>query len=230
MSDELNAIENYIEEVLIELMVDKVVSVGIQSSSTRGLQASLSTTRRSRPSRAAAEKRTKHQDDLANVKLIPSILAGTVNCDSVPREFNYTLVTMYLPKGIHTGKPQLDKIMTLKINEFNLGDRKNFSMLTPHRYFNRNKGKNSRIIPQPWTMDLAQSTIPNMMKIPHFGRHQEVNGCVKLLLLSFHGGYLWLDKHITVDLVLIHRITGLNMQGPDPQDFYLGKAVDCALA
>jgi hypothetical protein len=68
------------------------------------------------------------------------------------------------------------------------------------------------------------------MKIPHFGRHQEVNMCVKILLSCFHGGYLWLDRCITVDLALIHRITGLSMQGPDPQEFYPGKAADHALA
>jgi hypothetical protein len=68
------------------------------------------------------------------------------------------------------------------------------------------------------------------MKIPHFGRHHEVNVCVNILLSRFHGGYLWLDKCIIVDLVLIHWIIGLSMQGPDPQDFYLGKAADCALA
>jgi hypothetical protein len=68
------------------------------------------------------------------------------------------------------------------------------------------------------------------MKIPHFGRHQEVNAYVKLLLSCFHGGYLWLDRCITIDLVLIHRITGLSMQGLDPQDFYPGKVADRALA
>jgi hypothetical protein len=92
------------------------------------------------------------------------------------------------------------------------------------------KGKKSRIILQPWTMDLAQSTILNVMKIPYFGRHQEVNASVKILLSSFHGSYLWLDRHITIYLVLIHRITGLSMQGPDLQDFYPGKAADRALA
>jgi hypothetical protein len=35
---------------------------------------------------------------------------------------------------------------------------------------------------------------------------------------------------ITVDPTLIHRITGLSMQGPDPQEFYPGKVVDRALA
>jgi hypothetical protein len=106
------------------------------------------------PSQDAYEKRTKHGDDLANAKLIPSILpnyilplAGAVNRDSIPRDFKYTLATMYLPKGIQIGKPQLDKIMTLKINEFKLGDSKNFEMLYPHRYMNSKKEKKSKIIP-----------------------------------------------------------------------------------
>jgi hypothetical protein len=62
---------------------------------------------------------------------------------------------MYLLKGIRRGKPQLDKILTLNISDFNLGDRKNFGMLTPHRYLNRTKGKKSKIITQPWNMDLT---------------------------------------------------------------------------
>jgi hypothetical protein len=173
---------------------------------------------------------------LEKVKLIPSILpnyipplASAVNHDNVSRDFDYTLVTAYLPKGIRTGKIQPDKITTLKINEFNLRDHKNFIMLSPHRYLTRKKGKKSRIIPQPWTMDLAQSTILNVMKIPDFGRHQEVNVCINLLLSIFHGGYFWLDRCITIDLVLIHQITGMSMQGPDPQEFYRGKAAYCAL-
>jgi hypothetical protein len=129
-----------------------------------------------------------------------------VSRDSVPRDFDYTLVTAYLPKGIRAVRTQLDKIMTLKFSDFNLGDHKNHNMLSPHRYLTRTKGKNSRIIPQPWTMNLAQSTILNVMKIPHFGRHQEVNACVKLLLSCYHGGYLWLDRCITIDPMLIHRI------------------------
>lgn len=90
--------------------------------------------------------------------------------------------------------------------------------------------KNSKIIPQSCTHNLAQSTLLNIMKIPHFGRHQEVNACVKLLLSCYHGGYLWLNRRITVDLTLINRITGLSMQGHDPHDFYPKKTMDLALA
>jgi hypothetical protein len=68
------------------------------------------------------------------------------------------------------------------------------------------------------------------MKLPHFDRHQEVNACVKILLSCYHGGYLWLDRRVTVDPTLIHMITGLSMQGPDPQKFYPGKAADRTLA
>jgi hypothetical protein len=118
----------------------------------------------------------------------------------------------------------------LKFNDFNLIDRKIYGMLAPYNYLTRMKGKNSKIIPQSWTMNLAQSTLLNVMKIPHFGRHQEVNACVKLLLSCYHGGYLWLDHRITVDPMLIHMITRLSMQGPDPQEFYPRKAADCTLA
>jgi hypothetical protein len=54
------------------------------------------------------EKRRKHCDDLENAKQIPSVfpnyippLDGAVSCDSVPQDFEYTLITAYLPKGIH---------------------------------------------------------------------------------------------------------------------------------
>jgi hypothetical protein len=136
MSDELNTAEKSVEEILIDLMAERVISTGVQSSSMREVQASPSTTRGSGPSRAADEKRTKHRDHLENGKLIPSILpdyipplAGEVNRDSVPRDFDYIC------------KPLPDKIMTLKIRDFNIRDCKNFNMLSPHMYLTRTKGK-----------------------------------------------------------------------------------------
>jgi hypothetical protein len=172
-----------------------------------------------------------------NANIIPSIipyyippLAGMVSCDSVPRDFDYTFITAYLLKGICAVGPQLGQIMMLKINDFNLGDCKNYDIISPHKYLIKKKGNKSNIIPQPWTMDIARSTILNVMKIPHFGRHQEVNACVKILLSFFHGSYLWLEKHITIYPTLICWIIGLRMQGPYPQEFYPGKVADRALA
>jgi hypothetical protein len=91
---------------------------------------------------------------LANTNLIPSVLpnyipplASAVSHDSVSRDFDYTLITAYLPKGIRAVKPHLERILMLKINEFNLGDRKNYGMLAPHKYLTKKIGKSSKIIP-----------------------------------------------------------------------------------
>jgi hypothetical protein len=198
MSDELTAVEESVTEVLLDLMTERVMSergmsTGVQASSTRGVAASPSTARAG-PSRQVDEKRTKHKDDLANAKLILSIfpaylppLRGEINRDSVPREFEYAMITAYLPKGVRAVRADQDKLAALKFSDFNLGDRKVYSMLTPHKYLTKMKGKNSKIVPQSWTQNLAQSTLLNVMKIPHFGRHQEVNACVKFasVLLSW---------------------------------------------
>jgi hypothetical protein len=78
------------------------------------------------------------------------------------------LVTAYLPKGIRAVRADQDKIAALKFSDFNLDDRKVYNMLAPHKYLTRTKGKNSKIVPQSWTHNLAQSTLLNVMKILHF--------------------------------------------------------------
>jgi hypothetical protein len=107
---------------------------------------------------------------------------------------------------------------------------KNYVILTPHRYFMKMTGNKPKIISQSWIKELAHSSILNVMKIPHFGRHKEVNTCVKLLLSCYHGGYMWLDRSVTVDPALIHLIIGVSMQGPDPHQFYPEKVADRTLA
>jgi hypothetical protein len=236
MSEALSAAEKSIEEVLNDLMTEKSMSMskGIQASSTRTMQASPSTAHGDGPSH---ERRTKHKDDLVNAKLILSILpaylpplSSTINRDSVPRYFEYELVTAYLPKGIHVVHADQDNITTLKFSDFNLDDRNVYNTLSLHKYLTKIKGKNSKIIPQSWTHNLAQSTLLNIMKILHFERHQEVNACIKILLSYYNGRYLWLNHRITVDPTLINRIIGLSMQGPDAQDLYPGKTMDCTLS
>jgi hypothetical protein len=157
MSDELSVVEKVVEEVLINLMTERVMSMstGVQASSTRGMQASSSTARGAGPSRTSAKKRTRHKDDLANEKLIPTIfldyispLASAVNHDSVPYDFEYTMVTVYLLKGIRTVRTDQDKITSLKFSKFNLGYRKVYGMLSPYKYLTIKKWKNSKIIPQ----------------------------------------------------------------------------------
>jgi hypothetical protein len=73
MSEALSVVEKASEEVLIELMTEKAMSMseGIQASSKIIVQASPSTAHRDGMS---CERKTKHKDDLVNSKLIPSIL------------------------------------------------------------------------------------------------------------------------------------------------------------
>ena len=145
MSDELTVVEESITEVLLDLMTERVMSerriyTRVQASSTRGVQASPSTAREG-TSRADTERRTKHKDDIANAKLVPSILpayipplSGEINRDSVPRDFEYTLANAYLPKGVRTYRTNQDKVTVLKFCDFNLGDRKFYSMIAPYNY------------------------------------------------------------------------------------------------
>jgi hypothetical protein len=62
---------------------------------------------------------------MANVKQIPSVLpdyipplASAINHDNIPWDFEYTLITVYLPKGICAIGPQLGHIPSLKNNDF----------------------------------------------------------------------------------------------------------------
>jgi hypothetical protein len=65
------------------------------------------------------------------------------------------MITAYLLKGICVVRAQQDKITTLKFSDFNLKDRKNYSMLSPYKYLTKKKGKNSKITPQSWMMNLT---------------------------------------------------------------------------
>jgi hypothetical protein len=144
MFDELTALEESITEVLLDLMserdmLERRMSTGVQASSMRGVQASPSTTQAG-TSRAGVKRRTKHKDDIANAKLVPSILpayipplSSHINRDSVLRYFQYTLVTTYLSKGVRTYRADEDKVIALNFCDFNLGEHKVYSMLTLYK-------------------------------------------------------------------------------------------------
>jgi hypothetical protein len=53
----------------------------------------------------------------------------------------------------------------------------------------------------------------NLVQIPHFGRGKEVNKCIKNLMGILHGGFLWLEEPISIDVELISFITGLSSMG-----------------
>jgi hypothetical protein len=143
-------------------MLERRMYVGVQASPIGGFQSSPSTASKAGTCRTTTEIRTKHRDDITNTKLIPHILlaylpplSGTINCDSVPRDFEYTLITAYLLKGVHTVHASQDNLAALKFSDFNLGDRKSYNLLSMHKYLTRTKGNNSNIIQQSWTQNLT---------------------------------------------------------------------------
>jgi hypothetical protein len=107
MSDELSIVEESMREVLASLRTERVMSergmsTGVQASSSRGVVASPSIAQVG-TYRADAKLRTKHRDDAAKAKLVPTILpayipplSGEINRNNVPRDFEYNLVTAYL--------------------------------------------------------------------------------------------------------------------------------------
>ena len=155
MSGKPSALNIYVRDILTKIIVDRQFSVGIKASSMGGLEAYPSTRHCSSCPNPMAKKWGKHHDDLANVKQILSFfpdyippLASTVNRDSIPHDFEYTLITTYIPKEIRVVGPQLGQILALKNNDFNLGDRKNYAMLALHRYLMKMTGKKSHIVSQ----------------------------------------------------------------------------------
>jgi hypothetical protein len=82
-------------------------------------------------------------------------LAGIVNCDNIPRYFEYVVFTTYILKGIHVVGSQLGQILLLKNNDFSLGDQKNYAMLAPHYYLTKTTGNKPHLVSQPCIKDLV---------------------------------------------------------------------------
>jgi hypothetical protein len=76
---------------------------------------------------------------------------------------------------------------------------------------------------------LEKIGILNLLDILHFGRSVEINICVKLLLSCVHGGFIWLDRPVSIDTELIAYITGLSSKGEDPSPFFTEKSKEKAL-
>jgi hypothetical protein len=68
------------------------------------------------------------------------------------------------------------------------------------------------------------------VEIPHFGRGKEVNNCVKQLMAVLHGGFLWMEEPVSIDVELIAFITGLSSMGESPMQYLDDKTKEKSLA
>ena len=58
--------------------------------------------------------------------------------------------------------------------------------------------------------------------MPHFGRLNEANACIKYLLACFHGGTLWLNDPIPVMVDIIFDIMGFPKVDEDLAQYFRG--------
>ena len=81
-----------------------------------------------------------------------------------------------------------------------------------------------------WVARLAKNKILGLLDIPHFGRVQYANNCIKKLMVVTHGGYLWLEQLVSIYVELITYIKGMPSCGGDPTQFLEDKMKEKALA
>jgi hypothetical protein len=84
--------------------------------------------------------------------------------------------------------------------------------------------------PKKWIVGLYNTGIMNLLEIPHFGSGKDVNACVKQILELVHGGILWMERPISIDVDLIVDITGLPIDGEKPKQYLDDKTKEKPLA
>jgi len=76
---------------------------------------------------------------------------------------------------------------------------------------------------------LEKTRILGLLDLPHFGRGQYARGCIKQLLAVTHGGDIWLDKLVSIDIELNVHIIGFPTRGMDPAQFLDDKTKEKSL-
>jgi hypothetical protein len=70
----------------------------------------------------------------------------------------------------------------------------------------------------------------NLLEIPHFGRGEDVNAYVKQLLVRVHGGCLWMERPVLINVNLIAKIIGLPIDGMKLKEFLDDKTKEKEIA
>jgi hypothetical protein len=81
-----------------------------------------------------------------------------------------------------------------------------------------------------WITRIYNLGIMNLLDIPHFGHGKNVGLCVKQLLSRVHGGILWMDRIVLIDVALIAKITRFPTIGAQPEEYLENKAREKEIA
>jgi hypothetical protein len=105
---------------------------------------------------------------------------------------------------------------TIKYSDHDIANVVKFPDLVPQNYLEIRgelQSRTPRLEPTQWILGLYNIGIMNFLDVPHFGCGKHINGCVKQLLARVHGGIIWMDRPVPINVDLISEITGLPMDG-----------------
>jgi hypothetical protein len=68
-------------------------------------------------------------------------------------------------------------------------------------------------------MGLYNTRIMNLLDVLHFRCGKHINGCVKQLLARVHGGILWMDRSVPINVDLIAAITRIPTNEENPEKY-----------
>jgi hypothetical protein len=132
-----------------------------------------------------------------------------------------------LPQHVTFMGSQTGRVQDVQFIDYDVCDPEQFPTLAFHHYACtiRSIDGNPLVLTQEWAHPLRQVGILPLIDCPHFGHSGIVTLCIHLLLTQIHGGYLWLGGKYLVDEATIHRVTGLPMQGDEPEKSLTAKDV-----
>jgi hypothetical protein len=117
-----------------------------------------------------------------------------------------SIVLPCIPEGVQATPGLLGCIEKLRYADHDVSDTRKFPEFAQQVYMEiLGTGPLGDLVLQPkqWIAGLVNIGILNLLEIPHFGRGKDVNNCVKQLLAVLHGGFLWMDRSVSIDVELI---------------------------
>jgi hypothetical protein len=118
------------------------------------------------------------------------------------------IVLPRIPEGVQVGPDLLGYIGKLKYSDHDVADEDKFPELAKRVFLQTtgiNRLENRSISHSNGQTGLEKTRILGLLDLPHFGRGQHATACIKQLLAVTHGGDIWLDKLISIDVELIAK-------------------------
>jgi hypothetical protein len=148
------------------------------------------------------------EGDVDPSKLDPYIMGQKIKAQDI-----MDITLPYLPDTVVVVDDMMGKVPTLKYIDHDVRDASKFPYLDEDNYL-INTGEirtldKTIMEPAQWITELYKYGIMKLLDILHFGHGKNVRLYIKQLFSRVHGGILWMDRPIHMDVALIAKITGL---------------------